>query len=267
MNDTADRFEVARDAARAGAEVAQGYFRKRVDVETKDGKSDVVTRADREAQQRVIEVIEESYPDDAVVGEEDDALRDVPDDGPVWVVDPIDGTLNYVHGIRHWTTSVAAVVDGDPVAAASVLPALGDEYLADETSASLNGTDLQVSDVTDPETALVTPLIWWDLDQREEYADVAREIVTRFADMRRLGCAQYELALLAAGSLDGTFTNLPAYPWDTIAGVHMVRQAGGTVTDLDGEPWTHDADSLVASNGRIHDEVLDAAQTVAAEWN
>ena len=262
MSDASDRATVTKRAADAGAAVAAAAFRRDIDVETKDGKTDVVTQADRDTQTRVIEVIEERFPDDAVVGEEEDARKSVPDDGPAWVVDPIDGTNNFVRNIRVWTTSVAATRDGEPVASANVLPACDDTYTADGDGTYRNGEPVSVSDVSDPERATVVPTFWWDFDHREEYAAATRAIVERFGDLRRFGSAQVTLSLVASGSLEGTITNEQTNPWDTVAGVHMVRQAGGTVTDLDGERWRHDSTGLVASNGAVHDEVLEAARAI-----
>lgn len=125
-----DRVTVAERAARAGADVAHGTFRTNIAVEPK-GKNDVVTEVDRTAQRVVIETIHESFPDDTIVGEEADERKTVPEAGRPWVIDPTDGTHNYVRGIRAWGTAVAAVVDGEPVAAATACPALGDVSAAD----------------------------------------------------------------------------------------------------------------------------------------
>lgn len=260
MTNVDSRLELAERAATAGSEIASEGFRHDLAVETKSNKTDVVTEFDCRSQRRVIEVIEAEFPDDAIVGEEEDALKEVPAEGDVWVVDPIDGTNNFVRGIPLWTTSVAAVRDGETVAAANVCPALGDVYTADEDGAYLNGETISVSDRTDPETFTVCPTIWWDFDRRDEYAATVEGIVKRFGDMRRFGCAQIVLGMVASGALDGTVTNVVPNPWDTVAGVFMVRQAGGTVTDIHGEPWTTGSRGLVASNGEAHDEVLAAAR-------
>ena len=201
----ADRTAVAEAAARAGAAVAGDRFRDDIDVEQKNGKTDVVTEADRAGQRAVIERIREDFPDDAIVGEEEDELKAVPDAGAAWVIDPIDGTNNYVRDIRAFATAVAAVVDGEPVAAANVLPAMDDVYVADADGTSRNGTRVTVSDRTDPETAAVTPTVWWDFDARDEYARACAEIVERFGDMRRFGSAQFELGLCAAGAVEAIF--------------------------------------------------------------
>ncbi|MFB6292679.1 MAG: inositol monophosphatase [Halonotius sp.] len=263
MNADADsRPAVAERAASAGAELALDSFRTGIATETKTSKTDVVTQADRDAQARVIEVIEADYPDEPIVGEEDDALKTVPEDGPAWIVDPIDGTNNFVDGIRVWGTAVAAVEDGEPVGAAVVLPALGDSYTADREAAYLNGSEISVSETSDPEMATVSPLMWWAFDSRDEYAAATREIVTRYDDLRRFGSAQATLSLIAAGSLDGGFTNLVSHPWDSVAGVHFVRQAGGTVTDRHGDRWRHDSEGLVVSNGPLHESLLAATRGI-----
>ncbi|WP_255169652.1 inositol monophosphatase family protein [Natrononativus amylolyticus] len=256
------RADLAERAARAGAAVAEEAFRSGIAVETKNGKTDVVTQADRDAQRAVIEVVREEYPDDPVVGEEDEELKAVPEEGPAWIVDPIDGTNNFVRGIRVFGTAVAAVIDGEPVGAATVLPALGDSYLAGPDGVALNGEPIAVSDRADPELCTVCPTIWWGYDDRDQYAAASKAIVDRFADMRRFGCAQAVLAMVASGALDGVLTNVQANPWDSVAGVHHVREAGGTVTDLEGERWRHDSRGLVASNGAVHEHVLEAAREI-----
>lgn len=258
------RREVALRAAEAGAAVAAERFRTDVAVETKTGKTDVVTEADRLAQKRVVETIRD-HGDAPVVGEEDGQRSDLPPDGPAWVVDPIDGTNNFVRGLRHFCTSVASVVDGEPVAGASVCPAIGDRYVFGPAGVERNGEPITVSDRSDPETFTVAPTIWWPRDRRDEYAATARAVVERFGDTRRVGCAQATLAMVADGGLDGAVTNVTTHPWDTLVGVGLVRAAGGVVTDIDGDRWTHDARGLVASNGRAHDEVLAAARAAERE--
>ena len=264
MTDLATRLDVARSAAEAGGERALEDFRRDIQIETKDGPTDFVTEADRAAQRAVVSEIRDSFPDDPIVGEEADALKEVPETGPAWIVDPIDGTNNYVGGIRAFGTAVATVVDGEPAGAAFDCPALSDTYRVGPDGAFRNDEPLSVSACADPEAATVCPTFWWDFDQREQYAMANRALVERFGDMRRFGCAQLELAMVASGALEGTMTNLRANPWDTVAGVQLVREAGGVVTDLEGERWRHDSDGLVASNGAIHDELLAAAREIEA---
>ena len=257
--DDGDAALTAEQSAIAGGDVAADLFRTRLDVERKAGKTDLVTRADREAQAAVVERIRAEYPDAVVHGEEGQD-QGLPAEGVAWVVDPIDGTNNYVRGNRRWATSVACLVDGEAIAAANVLPALGDRYVATAEGVRRNGTPVSVSDRTDPERFEVAPTVWWDFDRRAEYGRTATAIVERFGDLRRVGSAQAALSLLAAGGLDGVVTNIHTNPWDTVAGAAMVEWAGGTVTDIQGDPWRYDSRGLVASNGRAHDAVLAAAR-------
>ncbi|MFB6267511.1 MAG: inositol monophosphatase [Halodesulfurarchaeum sp.] len=257
-----DRAAIAERAARAGAEVALADFRTDIEVETKAGKTDVVTQADRDAQARVVEVIHDALPGETIVGEEGEEEKTVPERGHAWVIDPIDGTANYVRGIRTWATSVAAVEDGRPIAATTILPAEGDTYVATRDEIRMNGDPVTVSERSDPETFAVVPTIWWSFQRRDEYAAAFEAIVRRFGDARRIGCAQAALGMLASGQFDAVITNVFANPWDTVAGAHMVELAGGTVTDVDGDRWTPGAKGLVASNGQAHDLVLEAAQEV-----
>jgi len=259
-DDVAERLAVAREAAIAGGERALQDFRSDIEVETKDGPTDHVTAADRAAQRVVIETVRDSFPEDPIVGEEDETPNSVPATGPAWVIDPIDGTTNFVRGIPNWTTAVAAVRDGEPLAAVIVAPALDDVYAAGDDGATHNGTPISVSDRSDPAESIVCPTLWWSRDRRDEYAGILEAVVDGFADCRRIGSAQYELSLVASGALDATIANVEASPWDTIAGAHIVRQAGGRVTDVEGDRWRHDARGIVASSGKIHDAALEAAR-------
>ena len=160
MSQHTGRAALARHAAVAGGDVAVDLFRTGVAVERKSEKTDVVTEADRAAQRRVAELLAEEHPDETLVGEEEDALKEIPD-GTAWVVDPIDGTNNYVRELPTWATAVACVVDGEPVAAANALPALGDVYTADGDAAYRNGHEIAVTETTDPEPTVVVPPVSW----------------------------------------------------------------------------------------------------------
>ncbi len=260
--DEEGRLRTARRASERGGAVARQQFREEQSVEYKDNKTDVVTPVDRAAQDAAADVIAADYPEDPIISEEGDGPGSVPDDGAAWVVDPIDGTNNYVRGVRVWGTSVAAVVDGEPVAAVNHFPALGDTYTAGRVGPRRNGRPVRVSERTDPERFTVAPTVWWAYDRRDEYAAATRAVVERFGDLARFRCAQATLSAVADGSLDAAFTNVDTNPWDTVAGVHLVRQAGGTVTDLDGHHWTNDSTGLIASNGQRHDVVLAAAREI-----
>lgn len=255
-----NRLATARDAAEAGGASALSAFRSTLAVETKSGPTDFVTQADRDAQSAVVDAIHRAFPDEPIVGEEDAVPGTVPAEGPAWIVDPIDGTSNFVREIPVWTTAVAAVVDGEPVAAAVDAPALGDRWSAGADEAYRNGTPIAVSDRSSPEASAVCPTLWWNDQRRDEYAAVTDEAVHRFADTRRFGSAQFEFAQVAAGGLEATLSNVAGAPWDTVAGAHLVRAAGGRVTDVHGDRWRHDSQGIVATNELIHEDALAVAR-------
>lgn len=251
------RYETTRQAAIEGGEVAHELFRTDLDIGTKESAMDFVTRADTEAQQRVVEIIREEYPNATIVGEEGDELKSVPEGDDVWVIDPIDGTSNFVHDFQLWTTTVAALHDGETVGATTVVPALGDIYTAGPTEAVMNGSSMSVSEKTEVTEFKVAAVLRYGPERDHVFGDLLDTLIQRFGDLRRLGSAQLTLGLVANGSLDAAVSTQPhPNPWDTIAGMYLVKQAGGTVTDIRGDPWIPDADGIVASNGESHDEVL-----------
>ena len=274
MADAHRRAAMVERAARAGGAVARQSFREAVRVETKADKNDPVTEADRDAQRQVIATIQGEFPDDAILAEEDalpvglgdsDGLADrlvdeLPESGDAWVVDPIDGTANFARGMGLWTTSVAAVVDREPVAAASYAPTAGDVYTAGPDSATRDGTTLSVSETDDPETFLVGLVGRWYPGNADEFGGLSETLTERTGDTRRFGTMQATLAYLSDGGLDAVVGPMEHAPWDSLAGVHLVREAGGTVTDVNGDPWSVDSEGLVASNGEAHEELLDAVQ-------
>jgi myo-inositol-1(or 4)-monophosphatase len=261
---------VVEHATALGARAALGGFRADLDAETKGGADtvvdpgDVVTEADREAQRRVVECIREHTDAGVVVGEEGDGRETVPKDGLAWVVDPIDGTYNYVRGIPTWATCVAAVWDGETVAAVTDLPVVGDRYVFDGEVVR-DGEQLTTSDRSTPETAAVAPIVVPPHGSRRHYADGLGRSLEYFGDVRRIGSAQVALALVASGSLEGVLTPAATNAWDTVGGVRMVRAAGGTVTDREGGTWTPESTGLVASNGVLHEQLLDAVGRMTSE--
>ena len=262
MNDPADPErlgDLAERAARSGGSVALSAFRTDIAVDTKSDAMDAVTEADLAAQERVIEIIEQDDPHAAVVAEEADAASIIPDEGRAWVIDPIDGTNNFAVGNRLWATCVACVEDGRPVAAVTHLPAMDDTYVAIVDGTRRTGEPVSVRDRSDPRAAVVAPIFGLDRVDRAAYTAATEALVSAFGDLRRLGSGQTALAMVAAGELDGVVTTLRHSPWDTVAGVHLVRNGGGRVSDVNGDPWRADSRGLVASNGAIHEDLLEVA--------
>jgi myo-inositol-1(or 4)-monophosphatase len=257
MSELAARIETLERAAREGGAQALDAFRSDLVIETKASPLDSVTEIDRAVQRHVLGVIEESFPGEPVVAEENDARKDVPASGPAWIVDPIDGTNNYVVGNRTWATSVAAVRDGEPIAAVNHLPAIGDTYRTTPVGVARNGEPVSVSERASLAEFTVAPVFGLQRADRPSFAATASRIVETVGDLRRVGSAQSTLSMVAAGELDAAVSTMLLSPWDTVAGVHLIERAGGAVTDPDGTAWSHGTPGLVASNGVAHEEVLE----------
>ncbi|WP_181684548.1 inositol monophosphatase family protein [Halorhabdus salina] len=253
----AESLAIARDAAESGAEIACRYFREGIDNDFKRDRMDPVSKADQEAQERIIELLTERDPDAVIVGEENDAEKTVPESGPAWIIDPIDGTNNFVRDNRLWGVSLARTVEGDPIAAATALPAIGDTYAAGADRVERNGVESSVSDRTDPSSLIVAPIFGLKDRDRDDYDEVTSYIHHELGDLRRLGSGQTSMAMVACGEIDAAISTVHMTAWDTVAGAHMVRAGGGRVTDLDGNRWRHDSESLIATNGAVHEAILD----------
>lgn len=255
------RSETALTAAKAGASVAEEAYRSTISVDTKSSKMDFVTDADILSQARIVEEIRQAYPDATIVGEEGDERKSIPDRGDSWVIDPIDGTTNFVHEIPLWTSTVAVVRGGETTAAVTVAPALDDVFRADADDVTRNDRSISASEKADVETFCVAPILRYGPERDDEFGTLMSELIDHFGDLRRFGCAQLTLAMVAAGSMDAAVSGQPEpNPWDTVAGAYMVERAGGTVTDIHGNRWRPGREGIVATNGTVHDSVLETVQ-------
>lgn len=260
--DATSRLALLREAAHEGAAVAMGGFRGEFTVDSKERALDSVTEFDREVQRRVATRLREEDGDAVVVGEESlpdiESRTTVPNEGHAWVVDPIDGTNNFVNGNRNWGVAVSAVEDAEPVAAVNAFPALGDTYAAADGEVMRDTTAVTVSDRTDPEEFTINPIFGISPDHRRKLSEYVDIVAEEFGDHRRFGCAQLALSAVASGELEAAVSAVRLHPWDLVGGVHLIRQAGGRVTDASGERWTPTSKGLVASNGEAHDALVEA---------
>jgi myo-inositol-1(or 4)-monophosphatase len=232
---------IARDTAlRAGALALQ---RRREGVEIAETKStpiDIVTHADRETEQLIRGILSELRPQDGFLGEESGGEKGT--SGLTWLVDPIDGTVNYLYDIPSWSVSIA-VVEGDPdpatwnpLAGAVVNPVLDEAFTAAEgRGAQLNGAEIHVNTGVALDRALVTTGFAYSVDARHWQIEVANALLLKIRDIRRPGSAALDLCSVACGRSDAYYER-GLKPWDLAAGALIAREAGASVTDLDGGP-------------------------------
>ena len=225
----------------------------------KKGPIDLVTQVDLEIERMCRETISARYPEHTVLAEE---LPNAEAGGSAagghrWIFDPIDGTVNYAHGLPVFCASLALEIDGQMEIGAVYDPSREELFVAERGSgARLNGAPLAVSSAAGLLDAMLCTGFPYDVhDTVDEVVGLFGAFVGRARAVRRLGSAALDLCYVAAGRLDG-FWEQRLHPWDTAAAALIVEEAGGRVTDLGGEPFTPFGGDILASNGRLHDEML-----------
>ena len=246
-------LRVAVLAAEAAGEVLRDGFGRQHRIEYK-GEADLVTEADEEAERKIEEVLTEAFPDHGVLTEESGQTEG--QSGARWIVDPLDGTTNYVHGVPFFCTSIALEKAGEVVVGVVHDPMANETYAAERASgATLNGEPIGVSDTDEPIRALLATGFPYDRDDMP----VALEIFGQFAmltqGMRRLGSAALDLCYVAAGRLDGYYER-GIKAWDIAAGTLILREAGGKVSNYQGDELDLERGEVVASNGPLHPDLI-----------
>ena len=256
MTELSKELEVAVAAARTAGDLLLSRLGHELEIDYKAGPVDLVTDADRESQAAVTEVLLSAFPEHALLGEEGTTGDPGADD--VWVVDPLDGTTNFAHGMPMFAVSIALCRDARVVCGVVYDPSRDELFTAtDGGGAACNGRPLRVSDVETLERALlVTQVQSTDPAVIGDFLRRVERLLGVAGGVRNFGCPALMLCAVAAGRLEG-FCERAMKPWDVAAGGLILREAGGRTTDF--ENGTTDAlatADLVATNGRIHDELL-----------
>lgn len=269
MPSNAELREIAITVARRAAALA---LQRRLDgVEIAASKStltDIVTKADREAEDLIRGALSAARPRDGFLGEESDGEPGT--SGLTWVVDPIDGTVNYYYGIPAYAVSVA-VVEGDPdpatwrtLAGAVVNPALGEVYSAAAGEGStLNGRPLHVHEGVELPLALVGTGFGYDAEVRTKQAAFVHELIGKVRDVRRIGAASLDLCNVAAGRLDAYYER-GLNPWDHAAGALIASEAGARVGGLGGAPAGREL--ILAAAPDLFEQLDPLVQRYYAAW-
>lgn len=249
--------ETAIEAAKKGGEVLARYF-EQVGLErmTKDDQS-FVTKADQEAEAAIVAVLSAAFPEHGIVGEEGTHINEQAE--YQWILDPLDGTGNFINGIPLFCVSIACVVNDTPVVGVIHNPITNSLYVAERgKGATYNGHQISVSS-----QQALQGLVSYGSNRstRDQLYTLFCEGKNRYKSQRILGSTALELCYLARGGTEGFFC-LGLKKWDYAAGVLIALEAGATVTTLTGEAWNMSESFFIASNGELHPQMLEAAKTI-----
>jgi len=257
MGQYANELQTAREAAVAAAAVIRGYRQKQTFDISYKGKNDLVTDADLESENTIIEILSDHFPDDRIMAEESAGEQQVPNER-TWVVDPIDGTINFAHGFPPYCVSIGLWEEGEP-AVGVVLEVNGGELFTAEAGegAYLDGDRIHVSNISDPAAALIgTGFPYKNLDLMKNYLAFFEWLLHNTHGVRRAGSAAYDLGCLAAGRIDG-FYEYALSPWDVAAGALLVKEAGGVLSDWEGGSDWFLGKRIIGGNPEIHEFLLE----------
>ena len=245
-------LEIAERACVAGGKVALKYFQSDFEVRHK-GKIDLVTDADVECERKIKSVISEEFPNHAFLGEESGSHGS---SRHVWVIDPIDGTTNFVHGVDYFCHSVALVKDSSIVCGAVYNPVHKKLYKAySGKGAFLNGKRISVSGVGKLiDSLIVTGFPYEASGHEDKTINAVSSLRGNCQGVRRFGAAALDFCMVADGSCDGFFEYF-LNPWDVAAGIIIAREAGGKVTDINGSEATPNSGHFLASNSLLHEQI------------
>ncbi|MBU3698541.1 MAG: inositol monophosphatase [Candidatus Kapabacteria bacterium] len=252
-------LEAACEAARQAGSILKGGFGSAITAASKQGRHNLVTEFDHRSEQSIIEVLRAHTPDARFLAEESghhDGSNEL-----LWVIDPLDGTVNFAHGIPIFCVSIAAVMNGHIICGVIHQPLSNETFTCiTDVGAWCNDRPMKVSTIADLSDSILVTGFPYDVDQNPgRCIDQFAAIVGKGLPVRRLGSAALDLAYVADGRFDG-FWEVALQPWDMAAGVAMVRQAGGAVTHYGGRDFVLNTDSIIATNGLIQAELTRALE-------
>lgn len=250
-------LELAIRAAREAGAILQEIAARDFEISNK-GRINLVTEADLASERHIKELIAAHHPTHRILAEESGASNhQVCADDYCWILDPLDGTTNFSHGLPCYAVSIGVEHRGEMIAGAIYDPSRDELFAAERgAGATCNGLKIRVSEVDRLERALLVSGFPYDVRERMgEYLPMWEAFLRHAQGVRRLGAAAIDLAYVAMGRLDG-FWEKGLSPWDTAAGWLIVEEAGGRVTELDGTPFNNYDASLLCTNSKIHDEML-----------
>jgi len=243
------------EAAKAGAAEIVRFFNTDFKITNKEGINNPVTEADHASEKAIMAIIKAKYPDHYILSEE--AGQIIQDSAYKWIIDPIDGTINFAHGIPLNCVSIGIEHDGEIILGAVYNPHMDEFFIAEKgKGAFLNDKPIRVSAEKEViKACLVTGFPYTYLDMANGPLEIFERFIRKGVPVRRLGSAAIDLCWVAAGRFDGFYEH-KLEAWDSSAGYLIVEEAGGKVTDFKGDKFSPYQHRILATNGKIHDDML-----------
>lgn len=243
-------------ATEASGKILQQYFNGPFEVSSKSSVNDLVTEVDKRSETAIINIIRETYPDHFILSEEVGEIKT--DSSVKWIIDPIDGTVNYANGIPICCVSIGVEKEGEMILGAVYNPFMNELFVAEKgKGATLNDKPIHVSAKADVNTScLVTGFAYQWQDMPNNPLQVLEHLIKKGIPVRRLGSAAIDLCWVACGRFDGFYEH-SLQAWDSAAGYLIVEEAGGKVTDFSGNRYSPYQKEILATNGHIHSALQD----------
>lgn len=241
-------------AIEAGNILKEG-FGKNFEINSKSGINDLVTEYDLASEKCIIDILKHEYPSHSILAEES-GVTDNPDSDYKWVIDPLDGTVNYAHNIPVFSVSIALEYKGEIICGVVYNPIVNEMFSASKGGgAFMNDKKIEVSESSDIQTSLLVTGFPYDIHKYKCHCvELFVKIVQSGIPIRRMGSAALDLAYVAAGRFDG-FWEIGLNPWDVAAGYLILSEAGGNVTQFDGKEYDIYCKNILGTNGKIHNDV------------
>ncbi len=247
-------------AVHAGADLLQHYFEGTFEIQSKDSLNNLVTEVDKKAEEAIIEVIRAEFPEHFILSEEAGEMSTGSE--YKWIIDPIDGTVNFAHGIPICCISIGLEHNGVMKLGVVFNPFMNELFFAERgKGAFLNNRPLKVSNNDQLESAcLVTGFPYRWVEVHMDPISVFERFIRMGLPVRRLGSAAIDLCWVAAGRFDG-FWEYNLNPWDIAAGYLIIEEAGGRISNFNGDPYSVYDKQTLATNGKIHEDMLKIINT------
>lgn len=257
--------DVAIRAARQGGAILLDYAQKGFQIRKKNQDINLVTEADLRSEETIIQTIRHAFPEHQILSEEQ-GLQDIPTNPVKWIIDPLDGTTNFAHGFPMYNVSIGVEYEGACILGIVYDPTRDELFLGQQgQGATLNGTPIHVSATPKLNEALLVTGFAYDVHTaKDNNLKEFCAFTLRARGIRRTGTAAIDLCYIACGRFDG-FWELHLNSWDTAAGKVIVEEAGGTVTNYLGEPYSIYGSTLIATNSCIHQEMIEVLKSCGAQ--